>query len=124
MADFEIVRSLLQDTPLIRDIIEIILDFVKLMHDGQYKHRDLMGLLDGTYTFMLNMNVFTYSKEHFYHEGEVDVVQSGRWFEFKFTSFGTSHTFKEGEYHVTRKMRPFAIFKTSSLSPNIRMWLS
>ena len=102
--DFQIVRSLLETTPLIHDTIEIILDILQELYEGQYKRVDLWGISEGTHSFMLNITVSIYHNfvydENFEYEGDIDVIrdnsESESTFNFKFTADGIQYEWKNG----------------------------
>ena len=58
-------------------LVDLILDYLQLLYDGQYKWSDLKSIPDGTYTFMLNIKIvldWSNSNANFSHKGDVNVI--------------------------------------------------
>ena len=102
--DSQIVRSLLKNSTLPSNLDEIILYYLQLLYDGQYKWYDLRDISVGTHTFALNMEVKFYESgvKKFSYVGDVDVLYTGE-FKFKFIANGTHYEFTEGWLYNNNK---------------------
>ena len=87
-------RPFLENIQLPLAIIDLVLEYVQLLSEGQYKWGDLLDIpVDNlTYTFMLKMRIETFDSETAMsvYEGEVDVVRINM-LRFKFTVSGTHY---------------------------------
>ena len=95
---------LLENTPLIPVLDELVLDYLRLLYVGQYKRGNLKDLpYRGTHTLMLKIHVqyFYYRLYGFFHEGEVDVIRDGSRYIFKFTNAGEDYELTQGRLYST-----------------------
>ena len=112
----DLIRPHLREiSPLLRDLDEIILNYVRLLYKGQYEWGNLNDIPNNvTCTFMLKMTVkserhgfiFPYNIYHprnseqlqvnFSHKGNVDVIRMDDKFNFKFTVDETRHEYSDG----------------------------
>ena len=97
-SEIDLIRPFLREiSPLLRDLDEIILDYVRLLLVGQYKRGDFRNISNGTYTFMVNMKIKILAEPepglgvkivNLSYEGEIDVTRDDNWLIFKFSIKG------------------------------------
>ena len=83
------IRQLLVDDPLIKDLVDLVLEY------AQYTRDDLDGIPDGMHMCMLNLTVHDdydpTSQLMFSYKGEVKMIRTNYQFYFEFTKDGNPH---------------------------------
>ena len=101
----ELSRSVLRKiSPLIRELDEIILYYLRVLYEGHYTCDHLWDIPgDGTnHMFTLTMNVMLNTRfpgKYIHYKGDVDVMRIDYNFNLKFTTAETQYEFINGDLY-------------------------
>ena len=125
--DYQITRArplLREFSPLINDCDELVLEFLRLMYEGQLTRGNLPDIPIGTNIFTLNMSIIMDCDsilKSFKYEGEVDVISTKDGYIFKFMLDGTYYELFEGKIFddiIDFEMTPVSYWARIDLLPH------
>ena len=102
-SEIDLIRPIISDnTPLIPELNDVILYYVRLLYNGQYKRGELRHIpINTTFIFMLNITIISARESVISYEGDVDVVRTkgalNCRFNFKFTNNGIHYEMIDGD---------------------------